>query len=274
MWSLLQPGDRSVQEPSHERITVALLGIRRLVRHPVWRAADPGEGGGLGVLLVPGFGFGDRSLALTSSWLTARGYRPAGARIGLNVGCSTELVERIEERLTAHVALTGGKVVLLGQSRGGWLARMVAVKRPDLVRGLVMLGSPVLDPLGAKPKLVQTARFLARLSALGVPGLLREDCLGGACFGNTLAALAAELPLGMPALAVYSRSDGVVSWRLCLDPCAECVEINSNHVGMALEPAFYAVIAPRLAQWAAQDHSAPKKVVSSATAGVTYSSLS
>jgi pimeloyl-ACP methyl ester carboxylesterase len=128
---------------------------------------------------------------------------------------------------------------------------MVAARRPDLVRGLVMLGSPVLDPLGAKPALVRTARFLARLGGWGVPGLLKDDCMSSDCFENTTAALAADLPADVPALAVYSRLDGVVPWRLCLDPCAECVEIDSSHVAMTLEPAFYTVIEPRLAEWAA-----------------------
>jgi pimeloyl-ACP methyl ester carboxylesterase len=252
MWTLLRPNS-PVRSPAEagEQITRALLGIPRLVEHPAWREADPQQGAGLGVLLVPGFGFGDRSLAMASRWLTVRGYRPAGARIGLNVGCSAELVERIERRLEAHAETTGGKVVLLGQSRGGWLARMVAIRRPDLVRGLVMVGSPVLDPLGAKPALIRTARFLARMSGWGVPGLLNDDCITGNCFDATIAALAAALPTGMPALAVYSRLDGVVPWHLCLDPCAECVEIDSSHVGMTLEPAFYTVLAPTLAEWAA-----------------------
>ncbi|RAS64776.1 hypothetical protein C8D87_105269 [Lentzea atacamensis] len=52
----------------------------------LWRNADPNQGNGLGVLLVPGFGFGDASLALTATWLRNRGCQPAGAQIGLNVG--------------------------------------------------------------------------------------------------------------------------------------------------------------------------------------------
>jgi pimeloyl-ACP methyl ester carboxylesterase len=253
MWTLLRPGTcvtRPAQPQSREQIFRALLGIRQLMEHSVWWNADPRQGAGLGVLLVPGFGFGDRSLALTSRWLTCRGYRPVGARIGLNVGCSTELIDRIERGLVAHAEATGGKVVLLGQSRGGWLARLVAARRPDLVRGLVMLGCPVLDPLGVKPNLIRTARLLARLSGWGVPGLLNDDCMTGSCCQSITTALAADLPAGVPALSVYSRSDGVVPWQLCLDPSAECVEIASGHVAMTLEPDFYTVLAPKLAEWA------------------------
>lgn len=242
---------RMARIPERERIVRAALEmVPRLVRHPVWKQVDSGQGAGCGVLLIPGFGVGDRSLTMARNWLRARGYRPAGARIGVNVGCTTELVGRIERRLAEHAEATGGKVVLLGQSRGGWLGRIVAVRRPDLVRGLVMLGTPVLDPLGAHPKVVRIARLLTRLSQVGVPGLLDRDCLAGVCYQENSAALALALPSAVPALAVYSRFDGIVPWQLCLDPSAECVEVRSSHVGMGLDPDVYTAIGPKLAAWA------------------------
>jgi pimeloyl-ACP methyl ester carboxylesterase len=237
---------------AREQLLVVMLGVvPRLLRHSVWRTARSEQGGGLGVLLVPGFGCADWTLTLTSRWLRARGYRPAGAGTGLNLGCTTDLVDRIERRVAEHADATGGRVVVLGQSRGGWLARLVAVRRPDLVRGLVLVGSPVLDPLGAKPSAVRAARFLTRLSALGVPRLLDQDCFAGRCFRDNSAALAEPLPSDVPALAVYSRLDGIVPWHLCQDPYAECVEIPSSHTAMALHPDFYHALEPRLAGWAA-----------------------
>ncbi|WP_414638457.1 alpha/beta hydrolase [Actinophytocola sp.] len=237
---------------AREQMLVAMLAtIPRLLRHDVWRTAKKEQGRGLGVLLVPGFGCGDRTLTLTRQWLRTRGYRPAGARIGLNIGCTTELVHRIEKRLEGHAEHTGGPVVMLGQSRGGWLARIVAVRRPELVRGLVLLGSPVLDPLGVRASVVRTARMLTRLSSFGLRGFLNDDCFDGDCYQDSTAALNAPLPAGIPAVAVYSRVDGVVPWRLCQDPCAECVEIHSSHTAMALHPDFYRILEPRLASWAA-----------------------
>ncbi len=43
-------------------------------------------------------------------------------------------------------------VVLIGQSRGGALARSLAVREPESVSALVMLGSPVSDPLAVLPR--------------------------------------------------------------------------------------------------------------------------
>ncbi|WP_433260890.1 alpha/beta fold hydrolase [Actinosynnema sp. CS-041913] len=245
---------------TEQTLLVMLSMVPRLLRDADWRRRSPDEGAGLGVLLVPGFGFGDRSLALAAAWLRARGYRPAPARIGFNVGCTSELVDRIERRLEEHADLTGRRVVLLGQSRGGWLGRLAAVRRPDLVRGLVTLGSPVLNPLGATSGVVRVARALARLSALGVPGLLDDDCFTGSCYETNVALLAAELPPSVPALAVYSRLDRVAPWHLCQDPSAECVEIRSSHTAMGLHPDFYRVLRPRLASWATEDDRVPSLV--------------
>lgn len=262
MWTvggLVDHAIRAARSATREQIAVALLGVPRLLRHPVWRTVDADQGAGQGVLLIPGFGFGERSLAPLRAWLGARGYRPAGAGVGLNVGCTTELVDRIERRLVAHAESTGRRVVLLGQSRGGWLGRLAATRRPDLVRGLVMLGSPVLDPLGANPKVVRVARRLARLSAMGVPGLLNQDCFTGSCFRENSSSLATPLPAGVPAVSVYSRLDGVAPWQLCRDPHAEDVEVHSSHTGMALDPEVYSAVQPKLATWAVPDHPVPEQ---------------
>ena len=56
----------------------------------------------------------------------------------------------LEERLEA-LAETRGPAVLIGQSRGGKLARVLAARRPDLVTGVVTLGSPHLNPAGRAP---------------------------------------------------------------------------------------------------------------------------
>jgi len=229
------------------------LGLLGLLRHPVWTTAAV-EGGGLGVVVVPGFGGADASMAVLRRWLRGRGYVAAGVRFRMNLGCTADLVERLERRVVEHARATGGPVVLLGHSRGGWLGRLVAVRRPDLVRGLVMFGSPVLDPLDVRGVASLILRVVVRLSTLGVRGLLNGDCLVGSCRDAAVVGLAA--PLRVPAVAVYSRRDGVVGWRSCQDPSAEWVEVGSSHTGMGIDPEFYAALAPRLAGWAA-DRSVP-----------------
>jgi pimeloyl-ACP methyl ester carboxylesterase len=232
---------------TREHVVAAMLGIPRLLRSRAWTEVDPTQGQGLGVLLVPGFGANDHSLSLTSTWLKSRGYRPTGARLGFTVDCTTTLVDRIEEALEHHAAKTGGPVILLGQSRGGMIARLAAVRRPDLVRGLIMLGSPVVEPLNAQRDVLAIARLLTRLSALGVPGLMNDDCLTGTCFTENFTAL--SRPLTAPALSIYSRSDGIVPWQCSQDHHATCVEVHSTHTGMAFDPAVYTTLDQHLREW-------------------------
>ncbi|MHA6619099.1 alpha/beta fold hydrolase [Pseudonocardia sp. DLS-67] len=219
-----------------------------LVRHAVWQAGVP-DGGGTGVVVAPGFAGADASMGMLRRWLARRGYSPTGAGLGINIGCTEELVHRLERRVGEHAERTGGPVVLVGHSRGGMLARIVAVRRPDLVRGLAMLGSPVLDPLDAAGLAGMVLPAVVRLSELGVRGLVDGDCLTGPCSAATAHGLAAPLPV--PAVSIYSRDDGVVGWRSCRDPEAEWVEVGSSHTGMGTDPAVYAALAPRLAAWAA-----------------------
>lgn len=257
----LQPLMAAVDTALSEHTLHAIVtGVPNLLRHPVWHTADPDQGNGQGVVLIPGFGVGEYSLALTASWLRARGYKPIGARIGFNIGCTTTLVNRISQRMTEHADATGKPIVLIGQSRGGWLARLAAVRNPDLVRGLVMLGTPVLDPLGANPSVIRLARSLARLSTYGVPGLLDDDCFEGDCYRESVEALTIPLPSTVPAVAVYSRMDRIVPWQLCRDPYARCVEVRSSHTGMAFDPEVYAALEPRLRRWA-RDHDPDRAVV-------------
>lgn len=237
-----------VRSAARESSVSALWTVPRLLRHPVWRNADPELGRGLGVVLAPGFGAGDVSLLPAARWLRARGFTTTSAGVGFTVGCTGDLLAKLLRNTSELAERTGRPVVLLGQSRGGGVARLAAARRPDLVCGLVMLGSPVLDPMGAHPNVMRIAHFLTRLAAAGVPGLLDADCLRGPCYDEHVKDLTE--PLRMPAISFFSRSDGVVPWQLCQDPSAECVEVHSTHTGMGFDPRVYELLGTRLAEWA------------------------
>jgi hypothetical protein len=112
----------------------------------------------------------------------------------------------------------------------------------------VTLGSPVLDPLGLSAPVLRAVRTLAWLGDHGVPGVFSSECGDGPCCAPFRADLAAPLPADVRAVAFYSRSDAVVSWRACLDPSAEHVEVASSHVGMSVHPAVYRELATILDQ--------------------------
>jgi triacylglycerol lipase len=195
------------------------------------------------VLLVPGFMAGDQSLSVLAGWLRRRGAHTARAGIVLNTDCAERAVTGIESRLRLLADRTEGRVVLIGQSRGGELARVVALRNPDLVGTLVMLGSPVLEPLSVGPAVLRAVRSVARLGDLGVPGMFSSECGDGPCCAGFRRDLRAPLPPEVRAVAIYSRSDGIVSWEACLDPSAEHVEVDSSHAGMSVNAGVYRVLA-------------------------------
>jgi pimeloyl-ACP methyl ester carboxylesterase len=205
-----------------------LLADRRF--YGVTPAVEP-----LPVLLIPGFMAGDASLAVLAGWLRRRGHRVRGSGMLFNVGCAGRELTRLEDTL----ADLDGPAIVIGQSRGGTLARALAARNPESVAVLVTLGSPVLDPLAVSPSVMRTVRSVARLGDLGLPRVFTSDCMDGACCADFRASMVAPLEPDMPALAVHSRSDGIVDWRACLDPYADCVEVDGSHIGMAVNPLVY-----------------------------------
>lgn len=187
------------------------------------------------VLLVPGFMAGDASLTLLASWLRRRGHAVRMSGIRINAGCAGRELARLEEVL----ATFDEPAIVIGQSRGGTLARALAARHPGAVAAVVMLGSPVLDPLAVSASVMRTVRSVARLGDLGMPGLFSSECRAGDCCTDYYALLRAPLTEGVMALMIYSRSDAIVDWHACLDPSATCVEVDGSHCGMAVNARVY-----------------------------------
>jgi triacylglycerol lipase len=222
-------------ELRYSRELMALLADRELRAAPRRADAQP-------VLLIPGFMAGDASLALLRHWLRRRGHRVWMSGMRANVDCAERAVTRLQAQLESYASDCGRPVVLIGQSRGGALARALAVREPELVSALVMLGTPVRDPLAVSAPVLRTVRWVARLGDLGLPGVFSTSCGDGTCCASFREDLAAPLAAGLEAIAVHSRSDAIVDWRACLDPHAERVEVDSSHCGMSVHPGVYRVL--------------------------------
>jgi pimeloyl-ACP methyl ester carboxylesterase len=194
------------------------------------------------VMLIPGFMAGDSSLALMRAWLRRRGHAVANSGMRINAGCAERIVSRLQEQLSEFAGRSGQPVVLVGQSRGGALARSLAVRRPENVAALVMLGSPVVDPLAVSPQVLRTVRLMARLGDLGISSVFSSECAEGDCCEAFWQDMTAPLPEHIEAISVFSRSDGIVDWHACLDPHARNVEVSSSHCGMSVHPAVYRVL--------------------------------
>ncbi|HKP92001.1 MAG TPA: alpha/beta hydrolase [Thermoleophilaceae bacterium] len=220
-----------------------------LMRHPVYRGHDIEDAGGQPVMLIPGFLAGDDSLGVMTKWLRRTGHYTRKAGIRSNVACSATAVERLEERLETMAETQGQKVAIVGQSRGGNFAKVLAVRRPDLVSGIIALGSPQLDPLAVHPLVHAQVYLVGTLGTIGAKSCFKHSCRWGDCCVGFWEDLEAPVPGEVGYLSVYSKSDGIVDWRSCLDPCAEHLEIHSSHCGMAVHVDAYRAIAGALASF-------------------------
>ena len=241
---------------------VAVLRERSVVgeagRHVVWAAGDrrrstasyggPAAAYREPVVLVPGFLAGDLTLRLMAQALRRRGHRTYRSLIRANVGCTVAAAAELEARLEAIALRRGSRVQVVGHSLGGMIARGLAVRRPDLVAGIVTMGSPVLAPAAHHASLTRSVDVLVRLSRAGVPGLMSAECVAGDCARESFEESRRPLPDEVSFTAIYSRRDGIVDWRACLDPAADPVEVRASHVGMAVDPRVVEQVAAALAR--------------------------
>ena len=231
--ALAREGSVVVEAVRHRRHTSAERARQRAVPYAQRTSrrvtGDP-------VLLVPGFLAGDYTLAWMGRHLRQLGHRTYRTGILANVGCIDRGTQSLERRLEEIVERRERKVTIVGHSLGGMMGRGLAARRPDLVGGLVTLGSPMLAPGAAHELLLAQISLLRRLQRLGLANLMGEDCTSGTCALTMWEESRKPLPEAFPFTVVYSRRDGIADWRACIDPSGRAREVRTSHVGMALDP--------------------------------------
>jgi len=197
-----------------------------------WLRLAP-RGDGHPVLVLPGLVASDRSTRLLRDFLTRRGYEVHGWGLGRNYGPRPSVEEAMLATIDRLHAKSGRKVSLIGQSLGGAYARLLAAQRPDAVRCVITLGSPITG----HPRSSNAWRIY-------------EFTSGESSVDPRRWQQVTQAPR-VPTTAIYSRSDGVVAWQSSVVPSgphSESIEVVSSHVGMAVHPAVLYAVAERLAQ--------------------------
>ncbi|WP_448624159.1 esterase/lipase family protein [Geodermatophilus sp. URMC 64] len=190
------------------------------------------------VLVLPGLGATDLSTGTLRRWLRGLGYPVVGWELGRNRGPTQEVVTALPKLLERLHRRHGSPVSVVGQSLGGIYARRLAERAPEQVRQVVTLGSP-FALVGGPADGTRGARAYDRYRHLHSTERL-SSARGGL-----------RRPLPVPSTSVYSRWDGVVDWRACLQqpgPTSENVAVRASHLGMGFDPAVLWVVADRLAQ--------------------------
>jgi len=185
------------------------------------------------VIVFPGMGASDVTTVPLRRYLASLGYVTRAWGQGLNFGPRPGVIERCADDLRALADKHGQPVSLIGWSLGGIYARELAKMHPGETRCVVTLGAPFTG----HPKATNAWRIYE---------LLSRNKVGDA-------ALMAEIRKAppVPTTSIYSRSDGIVSWRCSLNepgPLAENIEVPASHVGMGANPLVLYAVADRLAQ--------------------------
>jgi alpha/beta hydrolase family protein len=209
--------------------------------HP-WPHAAPGQE--KVVLFLPGFMAGDVTLAPMAAFCRWLGHHTAHAGIWVNSNCPRDTLQHVSARLLQiHRIRPNAPIVVVGHSLGGLYARGLSYLHPEIIERVITLGSPIKRPRRAANFAVEAvARSMAALRGKN-NGCMSESCVCGLRIPDR----APEVPTTV----VYSRTDGVVHWESCIDPTnsqmIEHVEVMGSHVGMAVNPDVYRIVADRLA---------------------------
>jgi len=191
---------------------------RLLLTLPLLRLHAP-RGQGEPVMVLPGFMADDRSTTLLRDFLKAIGYSVYPWKLGINRKPMMALLPALHKIVADLAAETGQKVRLVGWSRGGMLAREIARDHPNLVEKVITIGSPVKGGTTASSigKLVQQTTGMTPTQMASIFEQRRRT------------------PINVPVRAIYSKTDGVVAWKACIDEDTadiEHYEVAGSHVGL------------------------------------------
>jgi len=201
---------------------------------PLLRMSAP-RGEDRPVIVLPGFMANDTSTWVLRRFLEDIGYSVTGWGLGRNTGPGQPLIERLVERAVTLNKGHGQRINLVGWSRGGSIAREIARARPDLVRQVITLGSPVKGG----PSATSIGRLMQ--ASTGMTEAQMQE----------LIKRRERTPIRVPVTALYSKTDGVVSWPAAIDdtnPDVEHIEVQGSHVGLGVNAQVFRIVAERLHQ--------------------------
>lgn len=201
---------------------------------PVLQRAPAGDGHT--VIVFPGLSANDSTTLPLRRYLDSLDYTTRGWDQGFNFGPRAGVLEAAVRQVQQACDLSGRPVSLVGWSLGGIYARELAKLMPDMVRGVISLGTP----FAASPRSTNAWRLYELTSGRDSHREAEQR----------------DLPTAppVPTTSIFSRTDGIVAWQGSFqqpsraNPHTENVEVIASHFGIGLNPSAWWVVADRLAQ--------------------------
>jgi len=204
---------------------------------PAWPLLNRApRGDGHPVVVFPGLTAHDISTAPLRRYLQLLNHSACGWDQGFNFGPRPGVLDEARDQLVRTFESTGRKISLLGWSLGGIYARELAKELPQMVRGVITLGTPFAGS--------HKSTHAWRLYELASGRRIEQE------------SQSYNLPKAppVPTTSIYSRTDGVVAWQgsvqspSTVNPQTENIEVLASHVGLGFNPSAWWAIANRLAQ--------------------------
>ena len=203
--------------------------------HEILKNAPKGNGDP--VMVLPGLATSDISTTPLRNFLKKLGYAPYGWGMGLNKGYKPEYEDKLIKRVRELYLKHHRPLKLIGWSMGGIYAREIAKMDHHAVSQVITMGSPFSGGKSQKTNVNTIYRFLNGQN-------IRDT-------HDSRANYLAEAP-PVPSTAIYSKSDGIVSWQYCMEyessDKLESIEVKGSHVGLGFNSMVWLILADRLAQ--------------------------
>lgn len=194
------------------------------------------KGDGHPILVLPGFMASDISTIVLRNFLQGLGYRVYPWKLGRNLAHYEELETLMAERVLYLKKKHNRNVSIIGWSLGGVYARELAKALPNDVRQVITLGSP-FGGINQNNNIEWVVEWITGRKVQEIDNELVEKIL--------------KTP-PVPTTAIFTRTDGIVSWQACIEkeegPITENLEVLGSHCGLGHNPMVLMYIAERLAQ--------------------------
>ena len=200
---------------------------RSLRRSPLWRGEGVPAGEGRPLLLISGFLAGPKTVDPLAHVLRAAGWHVRIAGVGRNSGPAYHGVDVSGRDLADLAESSGQAVTMVGHSRGGQYARILAVRHPDLIQQVIVAGAPLQVKYPPFVVVKVPAEVLDRAWRAGAFGPVdpnREQAVDDDRY--------LPFPDGLDFVSIWSRNDGIVDWRMSREPAAYDIEVSTSHRGL------------------------------------------